>query len=356
MASLESKSESYIDIVSVDGYSFDQIIQHIVDAHRDGTESIISLHYPADAVRDLGARINEKLVELDQIKIQRFEYDYQSGIAYIDIMAETSLHHQMLARARNHAEICLARFVAKIHDAALRQYIIDRILDFGTTDIDKEEKILKQADFAFGSVINKLPSLVGEVSEGDIQAAIVLDAQYPKANRAKIALRVADGTTAGTWVQYFETICDDSLVEQPEGEVGLYISDFIGPAGLPTAFCRPSAAETAAGVQRDPQVILTYERLRKIFLNARAIHQGTYKPGDGEEDNVYAMAESIERERERAEHERERAEHERERAEHERERGDIATYHLAILEERERERELQIAMLQEQVRQLQRQV
>jgi len=93
-----------------------------------------------------------------------------------------------------------------------------------------------------------------ECAEGEIQAVIVLDAQYPKANRAKVALRVTDGTTAdttaGTWVRYFETIYDDDLVEQPEGEIGLYVSDFVGPAGLPTALCRPSAAETVAGVQR----------------------------------------------------------------------------------------------------------
>jgi hypothetical protein len=87
-------------------------------------------------------------------------------------------------------------------------------------------------------------------AEGDIQAAIVLDVQYPKANRAKVALRVADGTAAGTWVRYFDTIYDEKLVEQPEGEVGLYLSDFIGPTNLPASFCRPSAVETAAGIQR----------------------------------------------------------------------------------------------------------
>ncbi|KAK3363163.1 hypothetical protein B0T25DRAFT_491617 [Lasiosphaeria hispida] len=404
MASLESKSESEscIDIVSVDGYSFDQIVQHIVNARRDGTESIISLHCPADAAWDLGVRIDEKLVELDQIKIHRFEYDYQSGIAYIDIMPETNLHFQMLAGTHNHTEISLARFIAMIPDAALRQRIVGEILDFGTADIAKEGKILKQGDFAFGTIKNKLPSLSEprshverkvvqyiECAEGDIQATIVLDVQYPRANRAKVALRVADGTTAGTWVRNFETIYDDDLVKQPEGEVGLYISDFLGPAGLPTAFCRPSAAETAAGVQRDPQVLLTYERLRNIFLKARAIYQGTYKPGDGgEEDNVYTIVQSAERERERAERERERAERERERAERERERADIVADYLAILEERERERadileerereleerkreleerkreqeerkreqEHQIAMLQEQVRQLQKRV
>lgn len=89
-----------------------------------------------------------------------------------------------------------------------------------------------------------------ECAEGEIQAAIIIDAQYPKATRAKFALRVADGTTTGAWIRYFEPIYDDDLVKQPEGDVGLYISDFLGPAGLPTTFCRPSAAETAAGIQR----------------------------------------------------------------------------------------------------------
>jgi len=164
MASLESESESCIDIVSVDGFSFDQIIQHIVDAHRDSTESIISLHCLADAARDLCARINEKLVELDQIKIHRFEYDYESGIAYIDIMVETSLHFQTLVGTRNYSEIEFARFIATIPDPAHRQRIVREILDFGTTSIEKEDKILKQGDFSFGSIKNKLPSLVGEVS------------------------------------------------------------------------------------------------------------------------------------------------------------------------------------------------
>jgi hypothetical protein len=168
MASLasesESESESCINIISVDDYSIDEIVQHIVDAYRDRTESILSLHWPADAPGDLCARIDEKLVELDQIEIRRFEYDYQSGIAYIDIMAETSLHFQMLVGTHNYAEISLARFVATIPDDALRQRIVCEILDFGTVRIEKEAKLLKQGDFAFSSVKNKLPSLVGEVS------------------------------------------------------------------------------------------------------------------------------------------------------------------------------------------------
>ncbi|KAK0655489.1 hypothetical protein B0T16DRAFT_304411, partial [Cercophora newfieldiana] len=264
------------DIVSVDGYSIDEIVQHIVDAHRNGTESILSLRWSADAPWDLCARIDEKLLELDQIPIRRFEYDYQSGIAYIDIMVETMFHAKMLGGAHAYLQFSLARFLAKLPGDALRQRITREILDFGTADIHKEAKMLKQADFAEPrSHVERKAVQYIECAEGGIQAALLLKVQYPKANWAKVALRIADGTAAGAWAHFFDTIHDDNLAEQPEGEVGLYLSDFIGPADLPAAFCRPSAAETIAGVQRDPQVRLTFERLRKIFHKSRAIHQGT---------------------------------------------------------------------------------
>lgn len=88
---------------------------------------------------------------------------------------------------------------------------------------------------------------------------------------------------------------------------------------------------------RDPQVVLTYEGLRNIFLKARGIHQGTFEQGNGEEYNLYTILQSAERERERAEREWERAERERERAERERERADVAAHHIAILEEQVRQ-------------------
>jgi hypothetical protein len=169
MASLDLSAapeddDQAIDIVSVNGYTFDQIIQHIIDAYRCGTESIISLHCPPEVAWDLSARLNEKLIALDQTKIQRFEYDYQSSIAYIDIMSETSLHFQFLSGTHGYTKVSLARFLTTIPDAALRQQIAQEILDFGTARIEKEDEILKQGDFAFGTVTNKLPSLVGEVS------------------------------------------------------------------------------------------------------------------------------------------------------------------------------------------------
>jgi hypothetical protein len=113
-----------------------------------------------------------------------------------------------------------------------------------------------------------------ECTKGEIQAAIVFDAQYPKATKAKVALRVADGTATGSWVRYFEPIYDDGLLEQPDGEVGLYLSDFLGPGGLPTQFCRPSAAELAAGVLRS---VSLFTNLEKEIKGANVLGTGSLR-------------------------------------------------------------------------------
>jgi hypothetical protein len=72
---------------------------------------------------------------------------------------------------------------------------------------------------------------------------------YPTATRAKVSLFTADGTK-GHWVQRSEIFYDDALEEQPIGQVGFYISDFLGGQGLPAALCRPSATEIAGGMLR----------------------------------------------------------------------------------------------------------
>jgi len=259
-----------VNIVSVDGYSFDQIVEHIVDARRYGTESILSLRCPADVAWDLGERLDKKLEELDQLQMHRFEYDYQSGIAYIDIMPETQFHYQFQVGSKFYAEVTLARFLATIPDPAVRQHITQSILDFGTSSVAEQDAILKQGDFGFGTVQDKIPRLVGEVAYGEsrghverkvvqyiecsggkIQATIAFKAQYPEAKWIVVYLRVADGNSAaGSWVQYGDTIYNNKLSKQPDGHVSLYVSDFVGPVGLPADLCRPSAAELAAGVSR----------------------------------------------------------------------------------------------------------
>jgi hypothetical protein len=72
---------------------------------------------------------------------------------------------------------------------------------------------------------------------------------YPTATKATISLFVADGPE-GYWLQHRVIFYDDKLLEQPTGQLSLYLSDFLGAQGLPTAYCRPSAAEMATGISR----------------------------------------------------------------------------------------------------------
>jgi hypothetical protein len=88
-----------------------------------------------------------------------------------------------------------------------------------------------------------------ELSDGKIRAVIILDLQYKGMKQAWVSLLVADDSSA-RWVQHSQLFHDDNLDQQPDGHIGLYISDFLGSAGLPVVFCRPSTAELATGVSR----------------------------------------------------------------------------------------------------------
>lgn len=78
-----------------------------------------------------------------------------------------------------------------------------------------------------------------DMSEGKIRAVLILDLDYPDIKKAWVSLRVA-GNPSAYWVQRCELFYDDDLVQQPRGQVNLYLSDFVGEVGLPTDLCRPS--------------------------------------------------------------------------------------------------------------------
>lgn len=91
-------------------------------------------------------------------------------------------------------------------------------------------------------------------SDGKIRLVLILKLQYPGMKKAWVSLLGADG-----WIQHHELYYDDNLDQQPVGQVDIYLSDFIGFAGLPPAYCRPSAAELAAGITRFA-IPLSYQR------------------------------------------------------------------------------------------------
>ncbi|KAK3363735.1 hypothetical protein B0T25DRAFT_470020, partial [Lasiosphaeria hispida] len=287
--------DEHIDPVSLDGYNFNAIIQYIVNARREGTESLISLHYPASKAYDLAVRLERKLTQLDQDKIRRCEYDFESGILYLDIMPVRPLHYVVQEGVKVDLRGSLAALIPAIDDAKLR-HRVSQVLEMGEVDIRRQGKIWKQGDISFcepGS--GRLSSVVGEIStshverkaiqyidgtQGEIQAVFIVDMLYPTATKAKMSLFTADGTK-GHWVQRSVIFYDDALEEQPIGQLGLYLSDFLGARGLPTAFCRPSAAELAAEISRVPQIIMSFDQLRAIFLYARDIHRKEDVPAPG---------------------------------------------------------------------------
>lgn len=88
-----------------------------------------------------------------------------------------------------------------------------------------------------------------DMSDGKVRIAMILDLQYPDMKKGWVSLRVADDASS-YWAKRSELFFDEDLAQQPVGEVGLYLSDLLGPAGLPEVYCCPSAAEMASGITR----------------------------------------------------------------------------------------------------------
>jgi len=81
--------------------------------------------------------------------------------------------------------------------------------------------------------------------------AIVLDAEYEGLGKARVSLVAADGNgdngdtgaNGFHWEKRGEVFHSDDDTEEQHisGELGFYLSDFLGTAGLPAAYCRPPA-------------------------------------------------------------------------------------------------------------------
>lgn len=97
-----------------------------------------------------------------------------------------------------------------------------------------------------------------------IRAVLIFDAEYPQLTKATISLLVADDDGRSHWERYREVIHDDHLSQQPSGQVEFYLSDFLGPKGLPVDFCRPPV-----GISRSPYFTIPYESFAATFRTAR---------------------------------------------------------------------------------------
>ncbi|KAH6634951.1 hypothetical protein B0J18DRAFT_471916 [Chaetomium sp. MPI-SDFR-AT-0129] len=217
-----------------------EIIEYIVKTRQDlwaadhfshGGELLVRFHWQASKAGEVDKffnSLNAALLDRDHPKISRFEYDYESETVYLDIMPESRLHSGIQYRLNCH--------------------IWDQIRNQIATE-----------------------------------PALMIDIEYPDEKKAWVNLLVT-GDLTGSWALFH----DDDVDQQPAGQVALYLSDFVGLVpDLPVGFCRPSATEVAAGITRTPLFVLTFERLRFIFRDARSMHRPdvfTMEDGDMDEN------------------------------------------------------------------------
>ncbi len=144
--------------------TIEEIIEYIVNTHDCdlARESILGFYWQANEVDELFEQLDARLVELDELKIRRVEYDYESETVYLDIMGESRLHSKVQIGVRDYIKNNIAKLLATENDARIRDFL--RSIDEpGTAVIKYESKIYKQPDVSFGQA-GTLPSLVCEVS------------------------------------------------------------------------------------------------------------------------------------------------------------------------------------------------
>ncbi|KAK4150538.1 hypothetical protein C8A00DRAFT_46103 [Chaetomidium leptoderma] len=289
-------------LVVRDFSTIEEIIEYIDNTRLDlsahdcdcAGKPILGFHWQASKVDELFEQLDARLAELDEPKIRRFEYDYESETVFLDIMGESELHYQAQAGLRRYIENRIAELptLATMDDPKIR-HLIRSIEERGTFFIKYKSKIRKQADSESRQHVERKARQYIDSSDGKIQVALILVLQYPGMKKAWVSLLAADDPSS-SWVQHSDLFHDDDLDQQPAGQVALYLSDFVGLVpGMPAALCRPSTAEVAAGITRNPMIAVTYERLRAIFRRARHLHsptQFTTEAGD-EEENPYEDAE-----------------------------------------------------------------
>ncbi|KAK3897135.1 hypothetical protein C8A05DRAFT_48129 [Staphylotrichum tortipilum] len=314
-------AEHCVEPVVRDFSTIEEIIKYIVNTRQGLSthdcncvgESILGFHWQASEVDKLFEQLDARLAALNEPKVHRSEYDYESETVYLNIMGESTLHYQVQSGLRDYIMGRIAKLFATATDPTIRGFLAS-IKELGTADITYQSKIHKQADVSFGQGDNP-PSLVCEVSktrqyinssDGKIQVVLLINLQYPGMKKAWVSLSAADDPSS-SWVLFH----DDDLDQQPAGQVALYLSDFVGLApGIPAALCRPSTAEVAAGIIRNPTIALIYERLGAIFRRARRLHspkEFTTEDGD-EKENLYEEGREEGRKEERIKSERRVAE------------------------------------------------
>jgi hypothetical protein len=150
-------SQAFIDASTVE-----EIIDYIVSARQRGSESLIGFRWQAEQVHDLSEQLDAGLLERDESRVGRFEYDYESQTVYIDIMGESRVHQHVQSELARYLDLRLAKERFATDDPQVHG-LMQSVKNHGTISIQYGNQLFKQSDICFGQTA-AVPSLVCEVS------------------------------------------------------------------------------------------------------------------------------------------------------------------------------------------------
>ena len=146
----------------------EEIAEYIVNVRRNanvyhpGSKPTLIFHWEASQVHSLADELDTRLLEIDQQKIYRFEYDYVSNTVFIKI-GESRLNGQVQNGLRNYLQLAIKGLLNTTNNQRLSKSL-QPIVDWGTARVDLEGKLLKHPDASYGTKTAPLPFLVCEIS------------------------------------------------------------------------------------------------------------------------------------------------------------------------------------------------
>lgn len=133
----------------------------IDDMQQRSDDSLLSFQWPAGDITAFLARLSLDSEAINHY-IRAFEYDYQTGTAYINVIDECELPYQIRGSLAEYIKTVLARCRAAPACPASRIKIA-RIKDFAPHDVKHGDELFKRVDASFGRSAAPLPFFVCEV-------------------------------------------------------------------------------------------------------------------------------------------------------------------------------------------------
>lgn len=129
---------------------------------RDDCKWLLGFYWKATQLPGLAERLDAGLAESGERQNRRFEYQFESETAYIDLFCGVWVELDVKAGLRGYIEQQIAKLPATTDDPEIR-HLVRSIKKNDTTVFEIAHKLRTQMDISFGQA-GALPSMICEVS------------------------------------------------------------------------------------------------------------------------------------------------------------------------------------------------